>query len=61
MGCWGWGSLRDLSKKILKQGGSRQKLYVGVTTPVPPENFNYTLGAFSMGGGGGFGGTVLEG
>ena len=45
----GGGSLRDLSKNILKQGvGKGQKLLVGgrgfeaVTTPAPPENFNHT-------------------
>ena len=30
VGWWGWGSLRDLSKNILKQGvGKKQKLFVG--------------------------------
>ena len=42
----GGGSLRDLSKNILKQGVGKGKKggggFEGVTTPVPPENFNHT-------------------
>ena len=51
----GWrGSLRDLSKNILKQGLGKGKScsygeggFEGVTTPAPPppENFNHTLSA----------------
>ena len=43
-----WGSLRDLSKNILKQGYIKAKLFVGggdfegVITLVPLENFNHT-------------------
>ena len=44
-----WGSLRDLSKNILKQGVGKGKScsygggdFEGVTTPAPPENFNRT-------------------
>ena len=47
---WGGeGSLRDLSKNILKQGvgkGIGGGGFEGVTTPAPPppkENFNHTL------------------
>ena len=40
-GAGGGGSLRDLSKNILKQGVGKGKNCV--TTPVPPENFNHTL------------------
>ena len=47
----GGGSLRDLSKNILKQGVGKAKVvrrgeggFEGVTTPAPPENFNHTLG-----------------
>ena len=43
VGWWGWESLRDLSKNILKQGmGKGQKLFLGgggfegVTTAPPP-------------------------
>ena len=49
----GGGSLRDLSKNILKQGVGEGKscswAFEGVTTPCPspnPENFNHTLGDF---------------
>ena len=48
MGWSGGGSLRDLSKNILKRGGERQNLFVGgrgflkVSPPLPPENFNHT-------------------
>ena len=44
-----WGSLRDLSKNILKQGWVKAKVvrwggrgFEGVTIPAPPENFNHT-------------------
>ena len=51
-----WGSLRNVSKNILKHrvgkgkscsggGGGR---FEGVTTPAPPENFNHTLGWLNM-------------
>ena len=46
VGWWGWGSLRDLSKNILKQGVGKGKScskegggFKGVTTQ---ENFNHT-------------------
>ena len=49
VGWWGWGSLRDLSKNILKQRVSEGKScsyggggFEGVTIPAPPENFNHT-------------------
>ena len=52
VGWWGgggWGSLRDLSKNILKQGWVKAKVvrrggggFEGVTTSVPLENFNHT-------------------
>ena len=46
-----WGSLRDLSKNILKQGVGKGKNcswggragFQAVTTHAPPENFNHTL------------------
>ena len=50
-GClkWGGGSLRDLSKNILKQRWVKAKVvrrggggFEGVTTPSSPENFNHT-------------------
>ena len=45
----GGGSLRDLSKNILKQEWVKAKVvrreggFEGVTTPAPPENFNHKL------------------
>ena len=44
-----WGSLRDLSKNILKQGWVKEKVVhrgegiLKVSPPLPPENFNHTL------------------
>ena len=52
---WGWGSLRDLSKNILKQGVGKGKScswgegVLKVSPPLPsPENFNHTLGHFQV-------------
>ena len=48
VGCWGWGSLRDLSKHILKQGVGKGKSvrrgFEGVTAPapLPRKNFDHT-------------------
>ena len=49
VGWWGWGSLRDLSKNILKQGWVKAKVVrrgqgvLKVSPPLPPlENFNHT-------------------
>ena len=45
----GWGSLRDLSKSILKQGWVKAKIVrrgegvLKVSPPLPPGKFNYTL------------------
>ena len=43
MGWWGWGSLRDLSKNILKQGWVKAKVdlrgegLLKVSSPLPPR------------------------
>ena len=49
VGWWGWGSLRDLSKNVLKRGWVKAKVarrggggFESVTIPAPPENFNRT-------------------
>ena len=66
---WGGGSLRDLSKNILKQGWVKAKVvrkgegggFEGVTTPAPPKTFNHTLSSdmitqfYRIKGGGGSG------
>ena len=45
MGWWGWGSLRDLSKNILKQGVGKAKVVrreegvLKVSPPLPPGKF----------------------